>query len=202
MNRVSLRLSAFAAALSLVAVGLLSSVASARVSPGQEAPDFALPDAKGTTHTLSQYKGKIVVLEWTNPTCPFVKRHYVAGTMKKLANQYADQGVVWLAIDSSHFVTPEDTQKWISSQELKYPVLLDPSGKVGQAYGAKTTPHMYIVDKDGKIAYVGAIDDDPRGEKQNPKNYVAETLAKLVKGEKPEVSETQPYGCSVKYNRK
>ncbi|MCX7625912.1 MAG: thioredoxin family protein [Candidatus Sumerlaeaceae bacterium] len=173
----------------------------AQVSVGAKAPDFSLPDALGTTHTLSQYRGKIVVLEWTNPTCPFVKRHYKSGTMKKLAEKYADKQVVWLAIDSSHFVQAAEAKKWQEEQKLPYSILLDPSGEVGQAYGAKTTPHMYIISKDGTIAYAGAIDDDPRGDKADPRNYVDEALAKLVAGQEPEVTTTQPYGCSVKYKK-
>lgn len=176
--------------------------AAGAVEVGAPAPQFSLPDTKGTTHTLSEHRGKIVVLEWTNPTCPFVKRHYSAGTMKKLASKYAEKGVVWLAIDSSHFASAEADQQWIADHKLPYPILLDPAGNVGRAYGAKTTPHMFVVDKEGKIAYAGAIDDDPRGDKGNSaRNYVDEVLAKLVSGEKPEISTTPPYGCSVKYKK-
>ncbi|AXA36513.1 MAG: thioredoxin family protein [Candidatus Sumerlaea chitinivorans] len=168
---------------------------------GSAAPDFELKDSSGKVHRLSDYKGKIVVLEWINPTCPFVKRHYKANTMKSLAEKYAKDGVVWLAIDSSHFVTAEDAQKWIEQNKLSYPILIDADGKVGNLYGAKTTPHMFIVNKDGTLAYRGAIDDDPRGEKEKPLNYVDAALAKLVAGQAPETVETKPYGCSVKYKQ-
>lgn len=176
-------------------------LARAEAAVGAKAPEFALPDASGTTHTLSQYRGKIVVLEWTNPTCPFVKRHYKAATMKKLAEKYATKDVVWLAIDSSHFATAADIKKWQDEQKLSYPILLDPDGVVGQVYGAKTTPHMFVIAKDGTVAYTGAIDDDPRGEKADARNYVDEALAKLIAGQQPEVTNTQPYGCSVKYKK-
>jgi len=189
------------ASVAAMFVALAPMPAAAEVSVGSKAPDFALPDANGTTHTLSQYQGKIVVLEWTNHTCPFVKRHYQAGTMKKLAEKYASQNVVWLAIDSSHFVEPTAIKKWIEEQKLPYPVLLDPTGEVGKGYGAKTTPHMFIVDQKGNLAYSGAIDDDPRGEKSQPINYVDQALAKLTAGAQPEVTNTQSYGCSVKYKK-
>jgi len=201
MKHLNAGLAAAAAAV-VIALAAFAAGAASAATVGSKAPDFALPDASGTTHTLSQYKGKIVVLEWTNPQCPFVKRHYAAGTMKKLAAKYADQGVVWLTIDSSHFARPEDMRKWTESEGLKYPVLLDPSGATGQAYGAKTTPHMFVIDRDGKLVYSGAIDDDPRGENAQPRNYVDEVLAKLVKGEQPDVRETASYGCSVKYAKK
>jgi len=190
-------------ALSLASLSLfLSSAGTAfALAPGDRAPDFALRATDGTTHTLSQYSGKIVVLEWTNPTCPFVKRHYAAGTMKGLAQKYAPQGVVWLAIDSSHFATDEDARKWVKDQGLPYPVLLDLSGSTGMAYGAKTTPHIFVVGKDGTIAYAGAVDDDPRGEKASPRNYVDEVLSSLVAGKTVTLTSTQPYGCSVKYKK-
>ncbi|MGC8840653.1 MAG: thioredoxin family protein [Candidatus Sumerlaeaceae bacterium] len=185
----------------VVVLTVTATLCSAGVDVGEKAPDFALPDVHGTTHTLSQFRGKIVVLEWTNPTCPFVKRHYKAGTMKKLAEKYAAKDVVWLAIDSSHFATADADKAWQKEQNISYPVLLDPSGSVGQAYGAKTTPHMFILNKQGSVAYTGAIDDDARGEKSEPRNYVDEALAALVAGKQPEVTSTSPYGCSVKYKK-
>lgn len=188
------------AALALV-ISASAGLSIGAVDVGEKAPDFALPDANGTTHTLSQYGGKIVVLEWTNPTCPFVKRHYKAGTMQKLAEKYSAKNVVWLAVDSSHFATAEAAKTWQKEEKFSYPVLLDPSGTVGQAYGAKTTPHIFIVDQQGSVAYAGAIDDDPRGEKAEPRNYVDEALAALTSGKQPEVTNTQPYGCSVKYKK-
>jgi peroxiredoxin len=170
----------------------------------QKAPDFTLKDYAGKEHSLASYKGKIVVLEWTNPGCPFVRKHLKAETTTKLAEKYAKDGVVWLKVDSSHFVTPEDCKKACEENKVGVPVLLDADGKAGQAYGAKTTPHIFIVDKEGNLAYQGAYDDDPSAGAEKgaeTKNYADAALAKLVKGDKPEVSKTQSYGCSVKYKK-
>src|SRR6266568_1471034 len=131
---------------------------------GSTAPDFSLTDAKGRTHSLSQYKGKYVVLEWFNPECPFVKKHYGSGNMQKLQDQYTSKGVVWLTIDSNApgtegNITPEQAQKISASWKThETALLLDPEGKVGRAYGAKNTPNMVIINPEGKIAYEGAID--------------------------------------------
>ena len=126
---------------------------------GSAAPDFSLPDAKGQAHSLSQYKGKYVVLEWFNPECPFVKKHYGSDNMQKLQKEYTDKGVVWLTIDSNApgtegNLTPEQAQKVATSWKTQQTaLLLDPDGKVGRAYGAKNTPNMVIINPDGKIAY-------------------------------------------------
>ena len=114
---------------------------------------------------LSDYKGKIVVLQWFNEDCPFIQRHYEAKTFSSLNDKYADKGVVQLAIDSTGASTPADNQKWVSSHALKFPILQDRDHKVAKAYGARTTPHMFVIDKDGKVAYTGAIDNDPEGDK-------------------------------------
>jgi peroxiredoxin len=166
---------------------------------GAPAPQFTLVDAQGKSHSLKDYAGKIVVLEWTNPDCPFVQRHYKAKTMIGLAQKFTDKGVVWLAINSTHYNKPADTEKWTKEQGLPYLTLLDPSGEVGHLYGAKTTPHMYVIDKDGMLAFAGAIDDDPRGDAQAPKNYVAAALTSLLAGTPIEVAAPRSYGCSVKY---
>src|SRR2546426_9235270 len=131
---------------------------------GSAAPDFSVPDAKGTTHSLSQYKGKYVVLEWFNPECPFVKKHYGSGNMQKLQDDYTSKGVVWLTIDSNApgtegSMTPEQAQKIMSSWKTKQTaLLLDPESKVARSYGAKNTPNMIVINPDGKIVYEGAID--------------------------------------------
>jgi len=163
---------------------------------GAPAPDFTLKDQRGATVTLSALKGKTVVLEWTNPGCPFVVRHYKAKTMTQLAQ--ANPEVVWLTINSSYFTQDADNAKWADKEGVKV-VLNDASGEVGKRYGARTTPHMYVIDAEGKLAYQGAIDDDPYGEKATPLNYVAEALKALKAGGSPKVNETKPYGCSVKY---
>ena len=167
---------------------------------GDAAPDFTLKDESGTEHSLSAFAGKYVVLEWTNPDCPFVKRHARQETMKGLWNDFSEGGVVWLAINSTHYMKPEQNQKWREDQKLPYHILNDAEGTVGRAYGAKTTPHMFVIDKEGKIIYTGAIDDDRGGSKgTDAQNYVRQALSESMAGKPVTLSETKPYGCSVKY---
>jgi len=175
---------------------------------GSAAPDFSLTDAKGQTHSLSQYKGKYVVLEWFNPECPFVKKHYGSGNMQKLQEEYTGKGVVWLTIDSNApgsegNMTPEQAEKvaaaWKTHQTA---LLLDPEGKAGRAYGAKNTPNMVVISPEGKIAYEGAIDSKAT---PNPSdipsstNYVKVALDESLAGKAVTTANTKPYGCSVKY---
>lgn len=169
---------------------------------GEPAPGFELVDHEGNTHRLSDYEGKIVVLEWTNPQCPFVKRHYDEETMTGLASQLDSEEAVWLAVDSSHFVTAESASKWAEKEEIPYPILLDPSGEVGRAYGAATTPHMFVIGSDGELLYNGAIDDDPRGKSDSASNYVAAALTEISQGKTVTQAKSKPYGCSVKYQKK
>lgn len=166
---------------------------------GSPAPDFTLEDQKGNRVSLSDYKGKVVVLEWFNNDCPFVQRHYKSETMAKLAGGFKDQGVVWLAINTTHYATKENNQGWREKYNLSYPILSDNSGKVGKLYDAKTTPHMYIIDKDGTLVYNGGIDDDPDGSSASPNNYVKKVLAEVLAGKPVSTPESKPYGCSVKY---
>jgi peroxiredoxin len=166
---------------------------------GDKAPSFTLSDQSGQKHSLSDYKGKIVVLEWISPECPFVQRHYKNDLMQKSHKKLAGEDVVWLAIDSSHFNKPKDSKKWIKKHDIAYPILQDPKGKVGQEYEAKTTPHMFVIDKKGIVRYNGAIDNDEFGKKETRKNYVAQAVKALKQGNKPDPSKTKPYGCSVKY---
>ena len=170
-----------------------------KLDAGAGAPDFSLSDTEGNTIKLSDYKGKTVVLEWTNPDCPFVKRHYEAGTMKGLAESNSD--VVWLTINSTHYFNKDKNTKWKSEKELPYAVLDDNPGTVGHAFDARTTPHMFIIDKEGAIKYQGAIDDDRFGSKEDKyrTNYVAAALADLKAGKEVSIPSTKPYGCSVKY---
>lgn len=175
----------------------------ATATVGEPAPDFELTDASGKTHKLSDYKGKIVVLEWTNPGCPYVVRH--KGEEKTMTKTHEAVGgadeVVWLAVDTTNTVTAESAKKSKDEWKFDMPVLLDADGKVGKMYDAKTTPHMYVVDKEGVLRYRGAIDDDPRGKKKAEErtNYVTQAVQALKEGNEVETSETKPYGCSVKY---
>ena len=166
---------------------------------GQTAPPFQLTDQAGHSHRLEDLRGKIVVLEWINPQCPYVQRHYRARTMTSLVSAFPSDRVVWLAVDSSHFVQPDGSQAWRTEHGLTHPILQDASGAVGRAYGATTTPNMYVIDAQGVLRYQGAIDDDPRGRVETPRNYVREAVQALLDGNEVPTPQTQPYGCSVKY---
>jgi peroxiredoxin len=175
---------------------------------GSAAPDFSLTDANGKTHSLSQYKGKYVVIEWFNPECPFVKKHYGSGNMQKLQQQYTGKGVVWLTIDSNApgtegNISPEQAEKITASWKThQTALLLDPEGKVGRAYGAKNTPNMVVIDPEGKIAYQGAIDSKATpnpADIPNSTNYVKAALDESLAGKPVTTPQTKPYGCSVKY---
>ncbi len=167
---------------------------------GSSAPQFTLQDENGKSVSLSDYAGKIVVLEWTNPECPVVQRHYAAKTMTTLQGQYKPQGVVWIAINSTKDATNAEDLAWVKSNSLQYPVLNDADGSTGHAYGATNTPHMYIIDKTGKLAYQGAIDNDPRGTMSSGKvNYVSKALDEMLAGKAVSTAVTAAYGCAVHY---
>lgn len=193
--------SLFALAVTLVLPVPLAAAGEAAAT-GKPAPAFTLADSQGKPVSLASFKGKVVVLEWFNPDCPFVVRHYKAKTMLDLAARYRDRGVVWLAINSSHFATAETNSQFAKDYAVPYPALDDHAGTVGQAYGARTTPHLFVIDKAGNLAYQGAIDDDPAGEKSGEKtNFVALALEALLAGKPVPTPETKPYGCSVKYKK-
>lgn len=180
----------------------------AHVDVGQKAPDFAIKDIKGKTWKLKDQKGKIVVLEWFNFGCPFVKKHYESGNMQKLQEAYEKKGVVWVCINSSapgkqgHATNVEFKKSFEERKSSPTAVLVDTDGNVGRLYGAKTTPHMFVIGKDGKVIYQGAI-DDKRGVEQSEivdaKNYIKAALDETLDGKPVSESETKPYGCSVKY---
>lgn len=179
----------------------------AEVKTGEEAPDFTLKSIEGKDVSLSDYKGKIVVLEWFNSECPFVKKHYKNGDMQALQSKYAAKGVVWLTINSTNpehanFFTDEQTKDLVKKQKIRSTTMLpDPDGDVGKDYGAKSTPHMFIVDAKGNVVYQGAIDDRPAAD-SNPKkatNYVRKALDELLAGKPVSTAETKQYGCGVKY---
>jgi len=172
---------------------------------GKKAPDFALKSFDGKSVSLSDYRGKIVVLEWFNFECPFVQYHYnKATTMIDLANRYKDKSVVWLAINSTSHITPEANIEFAKKHKLPYPILDDRPGQVGHAYGAETTPHIFIIDRRGNIVYEGAIDNSPQGKTQAGEkliNYVDQALAEVLAGKPVSIPKTKPYGCTVKYPR-
>ena len=169
---------------------------------GRRAPNFELNSFDGRNISLSQYKGRVVVLEWFNMDCPFSKYHYeTKSTMVDLAKKYKDKEVVWLAISSASTTKPEANRSFAKKHKLPYPILDDRSGRVGRAYGARTTPHVFVIDKNGYIAYNGAIDSSPMGKAQEGVtaiNYVDQALTAATLGLKPTTPATPPYGCSVK----
>lgn len=167
-----------------------------------EEKNFTLKDLNGQPVSLADFKDKIVVLEWTNYDCPFAKAHYQPDTMTtaKLAEKFADAGVIWLTINSTHYATTDTTRQWAEPLKLPQKVLLDPDGKVGKLFGAKTTPHIFILDKKGQVVYQGALDNAPLGKHEGEYlNYADQALQELTTGKDLSVKETTPYGCSVKY---
>ncbi len=194
--------------LAILAVSVAYAIVPAKAKIGEKAPDFTLTDSKGKSHKLSDFKGKLVVLEWINFDCPFVKKHYDGNNMQNLQKKYTEKGAVWLSICSSSEgkqgnFSKEEINKRIKEQKANMTAyLIDESGSVGEIYSAKTTPHMYIIDKDGKLVYAGAIDDKKStnpDDVKTSKNYVSTALDELLEGKKVSTSVTQPYGCSVKY---
>ena len=189
--------------LSLWMGGLLPLLAATYVvaaQVGQPAPGFTLKDQDGHEVDLAGLHGKIVVLEWTNPDCPFVQRHYGAKTMSTLADRFRGRDVVWLAVNSTHYMDAAKDRAWRGQQAFSYAILDDHAGTVGKAYGAKTTPNVFVINRDGVLVYQGAIDDDAAGEKgAEARNYVADALDDLTGGKPVRLAETKPYGCSVKY---
>lgn len=194
----------------LAALLALSAIpaASAQIAIGEPAPAFELPDARGNLHRLSDHVGSVVVLEWINVDCPFVKKHYAPGHMQSLQEKYAAQGVVWLSICSSapgqqgHFEADEwpGVAETVGSKAAA--ILLDPAGTVGRAYEAKTTPHMFVIDAQGLLAYDGAIDDKRStnpADIPNARPYLTEAVDALLAGNPVPTPKTVPYGCSVKY---
>lgn len=173
------------------------------IEAGKPAPEFSLPDINGQTHNLSQYKGKLVVLEWTNPECPYVERHYETKNMQEIQKEYMGKGIVWLSVATNPSFTTQELAK-INTQNAATPtaVLIDKGAKVASLYEAKTTPHMFIIDPQGKLIYNGAIDDRPKPFKDTPqtaKNYVRVALNEVGSGKAVSNPMTKPYGCSVKY---
>jgi peroxiredoxin len=190
------------------ALAVIAAPAAAAPVVGQAAPNFRLADVNGKPVTLSDYRGKTVVLEWNNPGCPFVKKHYDSGNMQKAQAAAAKDGVVWLTINSGApgkqgHMSGAEAKAFVAKAGAKPAAyLVDPRGVVGKAYDAKTTPHMYIIDKAGTLVYAGGIDDKPTA---NPadingaRNHVLAALSELKAGKAVSVASSRPYGCSVKY---
>ncbi len=175
---------------------------------GQAAPEFTAPDLQGKPVKLSDYRGKYVVLEWTNPDCPYVQRHYNSGNMPALQKEFGAKDVVWLTVNStnqssSEFKTPQEMSKWMGEKgAAPKATLIDKDSKVGKLYNARTTPHMYIVDPQGRLIYAGAIDDKrwaSAEQTKSAKNHVRAALGEAMAGKAVSVAATSPYGCTVKY---
>jgi peroxiredoxin len=175
-----------------------TTTASAKI--GAPAPDFKLNDLDGKDVSLSSFKGKIVVLEWSNSGCPVCQRHAKAKTAAHTMDAFKGKDVVWVNIDSTGDAKADDLKKFVKDNGLTAAYLMDPTGATGKAYGAKTTPHMFVIDQKGNLAYAGAIDDDKAGDKgEKAKNYVKEAVESLLKGSAVATSTTDPYGCAVHY---
>jgi peroxiredoxin len=201
------RLALVAAALLVVADGGGRLARSAAVV-GDPAPDFTLTDTNGQSHSLESLRGRTVVLEWWNYECPFVGKHYGSGNMQKLQKAWTAKGVVWLTVSSSAprkqgYVDAQKANAWMKEKGgAPTAVLLDHDGKVGRAYGAKTTPHMFVIDAKGTVVYAGGIDDKPStdlADVATAKNFVSAALAEVTAGKRVTMAISQPYGCSVKY---
>jgi peroxiredoxin len=193
-----------------LAASLVSTALFAADSPavGSTAPDISATDSKGKTQTLSQYKGKYVVLEWFNPDCPFVKKHYGSGNMQKLQQEFTGKGVVWLTIDSSapgmegNLTADQANAKMSEWKTHSTALLLDADGKAGRTYGAKNTPHMFVINPEGKVIYEGAIDSKATpnpADIPSSTNYVKVALDESLAGKTVTTPSSRPYGCSVKY---
>lgn len=203
------------AAVALLTAGLLVSCADEAVafnSPGPEvgkpAPAFTAADTTGRTHSLDQYRGKWVVLEWLNHECPYVRKHYGGGAMQALQKKYTDQGVVWLSVASSakgkqgHFSNEEANELTKEKNAAPTAVLVDAPGTIGRAYHARTTPHMFVINPEGNIVYMGGIDDKPTSREADLKTarpHVDIALQEAMAGKPVTVASSQPYGCNVKY---
>jgi len=183
-------------------------VAAAAV-PGEPAPEFNVQDAQGRTHTLSDYRGDWLVLEWFNKDCPYVRKHYGSGNMQDLQAEYTGKGVNWLTVISSArgkqgYLEPDEAMAVADAHDLasSAPYLLDSSGDMGRAYGARTTPHMFVINPEGQVVYAGAIDDN---DSANPavipesRNYVSAALDAAMAGSEVNTASTRAYGCTVKY---
>ncbi|VVN18636.1 redoxin domain-containing protein [Pseudomonas fluorescens] len=196
------------ASMTLLLVSLWVNVASAAAVVGQAAPSFTATDSNGTSVSLADYKGKYVVLEWMNPDCPFTKKHYRSGNMQALQSEYRAKGVVWLSVNtaetgSSSFRPGSEMNAWNTEMKAAPSALLmDSDSSLAKLYGAKTTPHMFVVSPAGMVVYAGAIDDKRSTKLEDvkvAKNYVVTALDESLAGKPVSTSSTQPYGCSVKY---
>ena len=198
----------FLTIMTAIALAACLPSANAGVTVGEPAPDFTGTDTNGNQHSLSDFKGKNVVLEWSNHECPYVVKHYDSGNMQKLQKEATDNDTIWLTIVSSADgkqgnVSPEEANKIMEEKDTHATArILDTSGEIGKMYDAKTTPHMFVIDKNGVLVYNGAIDSDSSFKQESIEgatNYVTAALESLEAGTPVEVASSKPYGCGVKY---
>jgi len=196
------------AGITALAAAILPVKAEAQAVVNSPAPQFTAVDSHGKTHSLSDYRGKYVVLEWHNQGCPYTKKHYVTGNMQSLQKEWTAKGVVWFTVISSAprqqgYVTDEEENFYLEEMHaVPTAVLMDAQGNLGHLYGAKTTPEMYVIDPQGKLIYEGAIDNQPTidmNDIEGADNYVSDALTAAMAGKTVENPYTRPYGCSVKY---
>ena len=214
MTYSSLRPACAALALALLTVVAFAAPVAAQTDQadiGEPAPDFTLEAADGETHSLSDFEGKYVVLEWLNFECPFVGKHYGSGNMQALQEKYTDEGVVWLSIVSSapgkqgYYPPKEMIEQKKRHNGNMTAILMDPDGTVGKTYGATVTPHMYVINPDGELVYRGGIDDKPTTDEadiEGATNYVDRALTAVMNGEEVSPKQAKPYGCTIKYASK
>ena len=195
-------------ALLIAAVAAATSPVLAAPVPGQPAPAFRGVDVNGKPVSLADFRGKTVVLEWNNPNCPFVQKHYTSGNMQSLQQKNTSAGIVWLAVNStaeshSDYMAPTKLAAWFGEQKAApTAIVMDPKGEIGRAYGAKVTPHMYVIDAKGTLVYAGAIDDKRSANPADIKtstNHVAIALVEVAAGKAVSTSTTTAYGCTIKY---
>jgi peroxiredoxin len=193
---------------SILALLFLFAATTLAVRVGDQAPEFTGADSHGQTHKLSDYRGKFVVLEWHNNGCPYTKKHYESGNMQRLQKEWTAKGVVWFTIISSApgtqgYVTADQENDYMQKMHaVPTAAILDPSGQIGHLYGAKTTPHMFVINPQGQVIYNGAIDDKATTDVSDingANNYVSDALQQAMSGQAVAVTSTRPYGCSVKY---
>ena len=177
----------------------------ARAKLNKPAPDFTLTDSTGRERTLSDYKGRIIVLEWFDTECAYVRRHYASKSMQDAqeAVKKLSRNVMWLSVNSTYNTTDQINNFWIRQYKLQHPILLDSDGEVGRLYDARTTPHMFVIDSEGVLRYQGAIDDNPLGGKntKDVTNYVVNAVRQIVNERTVAPDQVKPYGCKVKYRR-
>jgi peroxiredoxin len=203
MKKLSIR--SLTTACALLTISGLSTAAAAIGAP---APTFSAKDTSGATVSLDQFRGKTVVLEWVNPGCPYVRKHYSADNMQATQRKATQQGVVWLAVnstatDATDYLPPERMAGWMKEQKAAATAtLMDADGRIGRSYGARTTPHMYVINAKGTLVYAGAIDNKPTARAADIPgaiNHVQQALSEVLSGKPVSVAATQPYGCTVKY---